>query len=235
MAAVIAALIAVLLVPVSYGSDACADVHLIGARGSGQPEGFGPQAGPVVDTIEASLQARGLSVEAAPLDYPAISVSDSFGLVLLTGDYARSVRAGVIELIAEMTRVARECPQSDLVLVGYSQGAQVIKVALEDLPPVHRVSGVVLLADPTRDRSQLGIARLGDPAVERSGSFGAVALPDHFRSVTVDFCADGDGVCERGRSSLVAHVEGYVDAPSLIVPFIEAEFDDRLRTLSGLR
>ena len=235
MAAVIAALVAVLLVPVSYGSDVCADVYVIGARGSGQPDGFGPQAGPVVDSIEASLQGRGLTVESAPLDYPAISVSDSFGLVLLTGDYARSVRAGVIELIAEMTRVARECPESDLVLVGYSQGAQVIKVALEELPPIHRISGIVLLADPTRDRNQIGIARLGDPSVERSGSFGPVALLDHFRSVAVDICAAGDGVCDRGRSSLVAHVEGYVDAPSLVRPIIEAEFEDRLRTLSGLR
>ncbi|MDJ0791781.1 MAG: cutinase family protein [Acidimicrobiia bacterium] len=235
MVAVIAAIIFSLLVPVTSESSDCADVYVIGARGSGQPAGYGDQVAPAVDAIVSTLSGSGLDVAPEPLDYPAISVSDSFGLVLLTGDYARSVQAGAIELIARLARISSACPESDIVLVGYSQGAQVIKTALDGVPPRYRISSIVLLADPTRDPSQAGIVRLGDPSVERTGSFGPIGLADHLRAVAIDVCADGDGVCERGRSSLVAHTEGYAGAGAWIAPVVAAEFADRLRNLSGIR
>lgn len=235
MAAVVVALIAILLAPVSPPSGSCADVFIIGARGSGQPAGFGAQAEPVVEAIEEGLRGSGLIVESAPLDYPAISISESFGLVLLNGGYDRSVRAGAIELISELAGISSDCPRSEVVLVGYSQGAQAIKSALEDLPPRHRIAAVVLLADPTRDPAQAGIVRLGDPSGEGGGSFGPVELRDHFRAVTIDVCAEGDSVCDRARSSLVAHVEGYGEAPEWVMPWIEAELVDGLRTSSGPR
>ncbi len=144
MAAVVVALIAILLAPVSPPSGSCADVFIIGARGSGQPAGFGAQAEPVVEAIEEGLRGSGLIVESAPLDYPAVSISESFGLVLLNGGYDRSVRAGAIELISELAGISRECPRSEVVLVGYSQGAQAIKSALEDLPPRHRIAAVAV-------------------------------------------------------------------------------------------
>ena len=235
MVAVVLALIAALAVPAQSGVVPCPDAHVIGARGSGQPPGFGEQAAPVVESVVDTLESRGQDVTTAPLDYPAISVSDSFGLVLLTGAYDQSVRAGAIELIARLAQFGRECPTTEIVLVGYSQGAQAIKTALADLPPRYRIAGVILLADPTRDRSQLGIARLGDPTLERSGSFGAIGLPDHFRAIAIDVCAAGDSVCDRSRSSLVAHVEGYVDAPEWVIPILEAELDDRRSNALALR
>lgn len=231
MTAAVAAVLLTLLFPLSPGSgDAgCVDAHVIGVRGSGQAPGFGDQAAPVVESVVETLAASGRTVDTVALDYPALSLADSFGLALFTGEYDDSVRAGASALLASLASTATRCPRTEFVLVGYSQGAQVIKTALADAPPLRRITGIVLLADPTRDHRQAGIVRLGDPAVERPGAFGALPLPDHLRAVTLDVCAPGDGICERGRSDLRAHTGGYGTADTDIAPAFAAELADRLR------
>lgn len=223
------ALVFALLLPIAPSPGGCVDVHIVGVRGSGQSAGFGGQAGGVVDGIEAALTGRGLSVTSEALDYPAISVSDSFGLVLLTGGYDASVSQGIDALRATLGSTEPSCPSTEFLLVGYSQGAQVIKSALAGIQPSFPIAGVVLLADPTRDASQRGIVRLGDPSAARDGAFGAISLPHHLGAVTFDVCAIGDGVCERGRQGFTAHVDGYDAASELVVPYVLAELDSRVR------
>ena len=225
---VVVSLVLALLAPVAPVVEPCVDVQVIGARGSGQAPGFGEQVAPVVEVVETTLAVTGRSVDAVPLAYPALSLADSFGLALFTGEYEASVRSGADALLALMAETASVCPTTEFVLIGYSQGAQAIKAALEDQAPGPRIAGVVLLADPTRDHEQAGIVRLGDPTVERPGAFGAVALPDHVRAVTIDVCAAGDGVCERGRSGLAAHTRGYDDAGEAVAVRLLAEVEDRL-------
>lgn len=183
----------------------------------------------MVEEILHGVVGTGRSAAASPVDYPALSLADSFGLALFTGEYAASVEAGGEALLAEMRAIAAACPSTEFVVVGYSQGAQAIKAALEELRPELAIASIVLLADPTRDPEQPGITRLGDPAGERSGALGAVAIADHLRAVTIDMCAPGDGVCERGRQGLLAHSRGYVDAPELVTRLVLAEFAERLR------
>ncbi|MGI9529206.1 MAG: cutinase family protein, partial [Acidimicrobiia bacterium] len=139
------------------------------------------------------------------------------------------VNAGVDALRATLEPAEAVCPSTEFLLVGYSQGAQVIKSTLTGVQPSVPIAGVVLLADPTRDATQRGIVRLGDPLAERNGAFGAIALPQHVSAVAVDVCAAGDGVCERGRQSFTAHVDGYDAAPELVVSFVLAELDSRGR------
>lgn len=223
------ALVLALLSPPASATDPCVDIHIIGIRGSGQSVGYGDQVTGVVDGLEAALMGRGISVTAEPLDYPAISVSDSFGLVLFTGAYDASVSAGIDALRATLDATDVVCPATEFVLVGYSQGAQVIKNTLAGIQPSVPIAGVVLLADPTRDAAQPGIVRLGDPLAERDGAFGAIVLPHHVSAVAIDVCAAGDGVCERGRQGFTAHVDGYDTASELVVPYVLAELDSRVR------
>ncbi|MGI9642875.1 MAG: cutinase family protein [Acidimicrobiia bacterium] len=216
------ALVAALLAPLSHVQSDCVDTQVVGVRGSGQ-SGYGEQVEAVVDGLVPALLRTGRSVAVEALDYPAISISDSFGLVLLTGDYDRSVATGVTELESRLDAISTSCPLTDIVLIGYSQGAQVIKTALEDSLPRHRLASVVLLADPTRSEVEAAIRRLGDATAERAGAFGSVLLPSHVRAVVVDVCAAGDGICERGRRDLQAHVDGYVPLAAEVVAAAIAE------------
>jgi cutinase len=209
------ALVIALLIPVqNVGVGGCEDVHIIGVRGSGQI-GYGDQVGSVVTDTAASVRRTGRSVIAHSLDYPAISISDSFGLALLNGDYSRSVTTGVDALRSDLDTIRNVCPDTQVVLVGYSQGSQVIKNAVKNRPPVDRIAAVALLADPTRDVTQPGIVRLGS-GLEGSGAFGSVTLPNHLRTVAIDVCAVGDGVC--GTGGFLSHIEGYEElAPPIIL------------------
>ncbi len=204
-------LVLALLVPVPGQSGGCPDVLIIGARGSGQSS-YGEPVGAMVTAVAGHLSAAGRTVDAAALEYPAISVTDSFGLVLLNGDYDRSVADGVAELRRVLASQGERCRRTDIVLIGYSQGAQVIKEALAGSEPGYRIAGVVLLADPTRDPTQPGVRRFADPSASNAaGSFGAIALPGYARPITIDVCALGDAVCARGRFAFGAHVDGYTD------------------------
>ncbi len=125
------ALVISLLIPAQIaGVSECDDAHIIGARGSGQTN-YGDQVGAVVAGTAMSIRQTGRTVAAHPLEYPAISISDSFGLVLLNGDYGRSVKAGVDSLLSDLDALREECPLTQIVLIGYSQGSQVIKTAME--------------------------------------------------------------------------------------------------------
>lgn len=84
----------------------CPNIHVFGARETTAPAGFGT-AGTVVDLI---LNAHpGATSEA--IDYPA------------TGDdsYGSSVQQGVQAVTNQVTSFVNNCPDTQIVLVGYSQ------------------------------------------------------------------------------------------------------------------
>jgi pimeloyl-ACP methyl ester carboxylesterase len=225
----VVALVVALLIPVqNAGIGGCEDVHIIGVRGSGQTD-YGEPVGSVVTGTAASVRRTGRSVIAHSLDYPAISISDSFGFALLNGDYSRSVAAGVEALRSDLDTIRNLCPDTQVVLVGYSQGSQVIKNTAVDRPPVDRIAAVVLLADPTRDVTQPGIVRLGS-GLDGSGAFGSITLPDHLRTVAIDVCAVGDGVC--GTGGFLSHIDGYEEfAPPIVLHILSELAASPLRYL----
>jgi len=223
---IIAVLVALALVTgVSAHTSGCPDVQIIGVRGSGQT-GYGQQVAGVVAPLERNIADTGRSVSARTLEYPAISISDSFGLVLLNGEYDESVQTGAHSLRFVIDEISTECRETQIVLVGYSQGAQVIKVAMENTLPEVRIAAVALLADPTREPSQPGVFRLGGVTGLRGGSFGPILLPGYLRPVTVDVCAVEDSICESGGFGFAAHIGGYADfsevVASRLMPFIVA-------------
>ena len=229
MIGVVLTLLAALLAPGAPVAG-CPDVAIVGIAGSGQ-EGYGPQVEGVVEAITAASAAEGLAIDAVALDYPAVSVSDSFGLALFNGAYDESVATGVGMLTAVLDEISQACPPTEVVLVGYSQGAEVIKRTFEGVGVPYRVGSVVLLADPTRDPSQRGVLRLGDPTAERPGAFGAVPIPNQLRPVVIDVCAEGDGICERGRFSFTAHVDGYGGSPDEVAPIVVRRIASTTRPL----
>lgn len=92
------------------GKRACPNIHVFGARETTAPAGYG-SAGTVVNLI---LNAHpGATAEV--INYPAAGGNS----------YASSVQAGVKAVTNQINSFAASCPNTQLVYVGYSQGAQI--------------------------------------------------------------------------------------------------------------
>ena len=183
-------------------ANACPDVEIIGARGTTERPGLGVVLTPLAQQITREVPQ---TVRTTALDYPA-----SF-------NYTASVRQGVGSLAATMQRTAAACADTRFVLMGYSQGANVVGDALTgrsvrgraagqpSIPAnlAGRVSVVLLFGDPTFTAGEE--FNVGDGT--RNGIFarGAGRL-DAFADRTQSFCNRNDRFCQ-GGTSLAAHLD----------------------------
>ncbi|QSZ33189.1 hypothetical protein DSL72_002775 [Monilinia vaccinii-corymbosi] len=95
----------------------CPEIHVFGARETTAPVGYGT-AGVVVNLILGAHS--GATSEA--IVYPACGGQSSCGGV----SYANSVVRGVAAVAAAVNSFNTRCPSTKLVLVGYSQGGQIM-------------------------------------------------------------------------------------------------------------
>lgn len=129
----------------------CPDVMFVGVRGSGQKLGPGRVDAAIWKSFEEQLPSH-YNVEYRFLNYPADPAAK------LAIGFRDSIRAGKDNLIIELNRTSYHC-NTWFVLVGYSQGAIVIREALEDNwasrqldhGVLRRIAGVALMSDPLRN------------------------------------------------------------------------------------
>jgi acetylxylan esterase len=112
----LAALASAMPVALSPRATCYSGVYVIGARGSEEAAGFGSTAS-VVNGVLADIPGSG----SVALDYPA-SVLDPV--------YPDSVTDGINALITLVNNYVSSCPGGKIVLVGFSQGGNVITDAL---------------------------------------------------------------------------------------------------------
>jgi len=147
------------LIPVA--SAACPDAEVVFARGRLEPPGVGAIGDALVNALR-SKTARSVGV------YGVNYVADL--------DAAEGAR----DIGAHVRSMARDCPNTRMVVGGYSLGATAADLfaRANSLPPdINRhVAAIVLFGNGTR--------RLG-PAPAYAGR-------------TIDQCADGDPICGRG-------------------------------------
>ncbi|MGB3896026.1 MAG: cutinase family protein [Mycolicibacter sinensis] len=181
----------------SASAAACPDVEVTFARGTAEPPGVGAVGQQFVDALRS--QAGGKSVGVYAVNYPA------------TEDWPPSASAGAGDANAHVQSMVANCPDTKLVLGGYSQGAMVIDLitiarasvagfnaaTLSEDQAAH-VAAVAVFGNPT-DRY------LGGPISEISPWYGAKAI---------DLCADGDPICTPGALALPTHEEMF-SAPHL--------------------
>lgn len=213
--------------PARRVTEPCSDILVLAARGSGEDGGapVGAQFGATVTgfrtAFTAAARAGGRSVSELAVTFDAPGVRS---LVRAGTDPARpadravprervrawrsGVPAGVDDAIGLLRRAAATCPEQQVVLVGYGQGAMVLhRVALR-LPArpaiAARVSGVVLVADGDR-RSPTAARVLGAPAATRGQGVVSSLLrpvgdvPAPGTAVRVwSVCTAGDIVCDLG-------------------------------------
>ncbi|OHT78837.1 cutinase [Mycobacteroides chelonae] len=175
--------------PTARAAD-CPDVDVSFARGTNDSPGLGDVGKAVTDEIVERLPGK--SVDIYAVNYPA-----SFDWVR-AGDGANDMSFHVQE-------VARNCPNTQFVLGGFSQGAAVVDVLFgkngtgltfnNPLPAdlEKRVPAIVLIGNPKN--------------WQVAGMNLDLEIRDDLRSKVIDICNPGDGICDPAGGGLGPHMQ----------------------------
>ncbi|KAF9053146.1 cutinase [Panaeolus papilionaceus] len=168
----------------------CPHVKVFFARGTTEVPTLGLIVGPPF-SLALKSAIRGKDVDVEGLDYPA----------LVSGYLAGGDIGGAIRMANDVTSIAGRCPNTKIVMSGYSQGAQVTHRAAARLSSSiqQRVVAVVTFGDPYED----------------------TALPGVLQSRRKTFCAFGDLICKGQPVILPAHL-GYGDDAPVAAAFVAA-------------
>jgi cutinase len=182
-----AALLAPTVSPVPIGiasADDCPDIEVVFARGTNDSPGLGNVGGAFVDALRGKVGGR--SVGAYAVNYPA-----SFDFLAAAG--------GANDASAHIQYMVDNCPNTRLVLGGYSQGAAVIDVI--SAVPVPAV-GFNNPLPPNAPDHVAAIAVFGNPSAN-------LGLPLTVSPVwggrAIDLCNAGDAICQTDGQNLAAH------------------------------
>jgi cutinase len=175
---------AAVVAPMPSGmADPCPDVELVFARGTGESPGMGRVGDALAATLTPLLGGRSLGTYA--VDYAA---NRNF---LNTSDGAENARAHIAWL-------AGACPDTRIVLGGFSQGAAVMSM-LAGVPPVGDRIGSIGSAPPLAPDLAgrvAAVAVFGNPGT-RFGS--PLSSTGQFAGRAIDLCSQGDPICSSGR------------------------------------
>lgn len=224
--------------------DPCPRIFVIGVRGSGEvrstngsDRGFGARASAVLPAISDLLDPHGVAWAPVSVDYPAIGVDDVARRLLDPGSpgYGASVTAGAVALAETVAEARTACPGSLFVLVGYSQGAEVIRRALSNgaIPEGDDLVSALLIADPRFEASDpAGITLRGSFQGNRNGvrsSGFTPPLPDWAAQRTYSLCNAGDIVCQFGRGRVPLVLLGWREARGVHEGYARGDIEPIIR------
>jgi cutinase len=164
----------------------CSDIEVVFARGTDEPPGIGVVGQALVDSLRPLVKGKKIGTYA--VKYPA-----SWNFM--------AAAKGANDASAHVQATAAKCPDTKIVLGGYSQGAAVIDVVTTSpvpglgfsqvLPPAlaDNVAAVAVFGNPS--------ARIGQPLTIMSPLYGAK---------TADICNVPDPICSRG-DNFSAHTQ----------------------------
>lgn len=169
----------------------CPDIQVVFARGTGEPAGAGRVGDAFVDALRPLVPGKTLSVYA--VNYPA------------TLDFLRAAD-GANDASAFVQSTAVNCPDTKMVLGGYSQGAAVIDIITVAATPTW---SFVNPMPPTVADHVAAVAVFGNPSIKLLGG-PLTALSPQYGYKTIDLCNGADPVCSSGDDR-PAHSQ-YVEA-----------------------
>jgi cutinase len=177
---------------------------VLGFRGQGQPSRGHRGVGREVDQVARALDAE---LGSAPLRLRRVRFPATAGSTAYDSDVATAVEAAGRAIRSACGRV---------VLVGYSQGAEVVHRVAVAHP--RRVALAVLMGDPLRSQAdRVATLTLGTGALAGRGNAGPGArFPDDVRRRVLEVCVRGDDVCNAPLTGRVgppaaAHRTAYQD------------------------
>jgi cutinase len=171
----------------------CPDVQVVFARGTGEQVGVGGIGQSFVDAVRAQAAPR--SVDVYPVNYLA---SDDFDNRI---EFARTVVDGIRDAGTKVESTAAACPNTRIVLGGYSQGAAVAGFVTsaeipQDVPAEYR--SYVPNPMPTEVANHVAaVVLFGTPSTELLRDRGAppIVIGPSYAGKTLQLCADGDTIC----------------------------------------
>jgi cutinase len=163
-------------------ADPCADVDVVVARATDEPPGLGFVGQSFVNALRPKVSPRSLDVYA--VNYPA------------SGDLVGSASVGADDALAHVRSTVANCPNTRIVLAGYSRGATVTDLTTERLPPeaADHVAAIAVFGNPQSTR------------IQRDAGSQLPTINPLYRSRTIDLCFPEDPICSEGTND-AAHVQ----------------------------
>lgn len=174
----------------------CPDVELVFARGTFEAPGVGGTGQAFVDSLRSKLGDKSMDVYA--VNYPA------------SLDF-QTAADGVIDASNRVQAVAAECPNTKIVLGGFSQGAAVAGYLTADSVPAgfQMPTGLTGPMPPAVADHVAAVALFGKPSSGFLQMIANTAPPitvGHLYSgKTADLCIPDDPVCSPGGGDNNAH------------------------------
>lgn len=173
-------------------ADGCPDIEVVFARGTNEAPGLGLVGGAFVDSLRSKVGGR--SVGAYAVNYPA------------SYDFLAAAN-GANDASGHIQYMMGACPNTRLVLGGYSQGAAVVDViAAVPIPAI----GFNNPLPPNTPDFVAALVAFGNPSAK-------VGLPLTTSPVwggrSIDLCNAGDPVCQTNGEDVAAH-RSYAGGPT---------------------
>jgi cutinase len=163
------------------GAAPCPDVEIVFARGTTEPPGVGGIGQAFVDSLRSQLGGRSVGVYA--VNYPA------------SNDFSSSTPAGGDDMSAHVQAMAANCPNTRMVLGGYSQGAAVVDLATTSMP--------AQVSDHVAAAAEFGPARSAFADSLSPGPLPSVG--PLYKAKTIEMCVPNDPICFQGGWDMRAH------------------------------
>ncbi|SPM35839.1 serine esterase cutinase [Mycobacterium rhizamassiliense] len=159
----------------------CPDVEVTFARGTNEAPGVGVVGQQFIDALRPQLGGRSVGVYA--VNYPAGE------------DFAPSASAGAPDIHAHVRSMVDACPNTKLVLGGYSLGAAAVDLATIARMPIAGLIPDILNEDEANHVAALAL--FGNPSDRYLGGPVSTISP-WYGAKAIDLCAPGDPVCTPG-------------------------------------
>jgi cutinase-like protein len=165
--------------PIPTASAACPDAEVDFARGRLEPPGVGEVGQAFINSLQSKVPH--MTIGSYGINYPAdVTITD-----------------GSDDMSAHVQQMAASCPNTKLVLGGYSLGAAAADVVVA----MHRPGfGYTDPLPANMDQHVAAVALFGNGTQRVLGP--VPNFSPAFANKTIDLCADGDPICAHGIRSL---------------------------------
>jgi cutinase len=175
---------------------ACPDVEVVFARATTEPPGVGQVGQAFVNSLRSQVGGKSLAVY--PVDFPA------------SEDFVNSASQGADDARAHVQSTVTNCPNTRIVLGGYSQGA--LTIDLITAIPVSLAGFTPAPMPPEVANHVATVVVFGNP-LDRYVGAPLTAVSPLYADKAIDLCATGDPICSpAGGMSTPTHDEMFSDA-----------------------